>query len=145
MCNELVKDLRICAEGEHCDKCGKWEVKQNGGRNACEYAICTEAADAIEELTAIREEQKAQIILMTAEIEEQQPRWIPVTERLPENDCPVLVTYLGFHDRSPRANMLAYIDRDLGWCWWNDDIPDWTPCAVEITHWMPLPQPPKEE
>ena len=39
-----------------------------------------ESADAIEELSAIREEQKAQIIAMVAEIEEQQPRWIPVTE-----------------------------------------------------------------
>ena len=55
--------------GERCDKCGKWEVKQNGGRNACEYAICTEAADAIEELSAIREEQKAQIIAMAADDE----------------------------------------------------------------------------
>lgn len=54
MYDELVKDLRICAEGEHCDKCGKWEMKQNGGRNACEYAICTEAADAIEELLTLK-------------------------------------------------------------------------------------------
>lgn len=50
MYDELVSSLRICAEGVHCDKCAKWEIKQNGGRNACEFAICTEAADAIEEL-----------------------------------------------------------------------------------------------
>ena len=48
--------------------------------------LFNEAADTIEELSAIREEQKAQIILMAAEIEEQRPRWIPVTERLPECD-----------------------------------------------------------
>lgn len=50
--DELVKSLRICADGENCDQCAKWDIKQNGGRNACEYAICTEAADAIEELQA---------------------------------------------------------------------------------------------
>ena len=103
------------------------------------------AADAIEELSAIRDEQKAHIILMAAEIEEQQPHWIPVKEMLPEDECPVLVTYLGFHDHKPRANMLAYIDRDLGWCWWDDDIPGGVPCSVEITHWQPMPEPPKEE
>ena len=51
----LVKSLRICAEGEHCDKCGKWELKQNGGRNVCEFAILSEAADAIEELSKYAE------------------------------------------------------------------------------------------
>lgn len=40
----------------------------------CDIASKLQAADAIEELTAIREEQKAQIIIMAAEIEEQQPR-----------------------------------------------------------------------
>ena len=71
--------------------------------------------------------------------------WIPVTERLPEDECPVFVTYIGFHDHKPMANMLAYIDRDLGWCWWDDDIPGGVPCSVEITHWQQLPEPPKED
>lgn len=50
MYDELVRSLRICAEGEHCDKCTKWEAKQNGGLNVCLTALCKEAADAIEEL-----------------------------------------------------------------------------------------------
>lgn len=52
MYDELVRSLRICAEGEHCDKCGKWEAKQNGGLNVCQTALCNEAADAIEELSS---------------------------------------------------------------------------------------------
>lgn len=96
--------------------------KLSGTDNLSEF---DEAADAIEELS--------------------KPRWISAEKALPEDDSPVLVTYLGFHDHRPRANMLAYIDRDLGWCWWNDDIPDGTPCSVEITHWMPLPSAPTEE
>lgn len=51
MYDELVRSLRICAEGEHCDKCTKWEAKQNGGLNVCQTALCKEAADAIEELS----------------------------------------------------------------------------------------------
>lgn len=50
MYDELVRSLRICAEGEHCDKCTKWEAKQNGGLNVCQTALCKEAADAIENL-----------------------------------------------------------------------------------------------
>ena len=53
MYEELLKSLRICADGEHCDQCTKWSIKQNGVRNACEYQICTEAADAIEEILKV--------------------------------------------------------------------------------------------
>ena len=106
---------------------------------ACDYE---QAADAIAELSR-ENESLAKSVNEASEI--LRKRWIPVTERLPEDECPVLATYLGFHDHKPRANMLAYIDRDLGWCWWDDDIPGGVPCSVEITHWQPLPQPPKEE
>lgn len=61
MYDELVKRLR-----EH----NGWALNET----------LDQAADAIEELSAICEEQKAQIITMAAE---EKPRWIPVTERLP--------------------------------------------------------------
>lgn len=32
MYDELVKALRICEVGEHCDLCPKWDDKQNGGK-----------------------------------------------------------------------------------------------------------------
>jgi hypothetical protein len=102
----------------------------------------TQAADAIAELSR-ENESLAKSVNEASEI--LRKRWIPVTERLPEDECPVLVTYLGFHDHKPKANMLAYIDGDLGWCWWDDDIPGGVPCSVEITHWMPLPVLTKEE
>lgn len=77
--------------------------------------LMREAADAIEELS--------------------KPRWIPVTERLPEPFENVLV-----------ANKRGkHYDIDKGW--WNGSFFD--RCAKggyhSVTHWMPLPQPPKEE
>lgn len=94
------------------------------------------ANDAIEELSAIREEQKAEIILMAAE---DKPRWIPVTERLPEekkahylclldDDSMAVVYWSKVPNRASKGE----------WAWHN---PNWK----EVTHWMPLPQPPKEE
>lgn len=100
-----------------------------------------EAADAIEKLSAIRDEQKAQIILMAAEIEEQKPRWIPVSERLPKTGVDVLVKF-------PQNMAVASIDigewvvnSGDGWC---TDI-NLAGGEKNPTHWMPLPQGPEEE
>lgn len=65
-------------------------------------------------------------------------RWIPVTERLPERTMPphdVLV----YHDL--KCGM--FVDR----AWYSYDLNRW--CSVlgmklKVTHWMPLPEPPKE-
>lgn len=66
------------------------------------------------------------------------PKWIPVTERLPEDTYPVLVTYLGYFDKLPKSDMVAMWD-DGDWYWYYDE----SKCKVAITHWMPLPQPPR--
>lgn len=65
-------------------------------------------------------------------------RWIPVEERLPERTMPphdVLV----YHDL--KCGM--FVDR----AWYSYDLNKW--CSVlgmklKVTHWMPLPEPPKE-
>ena len=99
---------------------------------ACDYE---QAAYVIEKLTAIREEQKAQIIAMAAEIEEQLPRWIPVTERLPDAGERVLCYC--------RANIYEVMKMrtDGDWVYGTNHIY----MHSFVTHWMPLPQPPKEE
>ena len=79
MYDELVKQCRDCIDCL-CGECKYEHLQKPGNFVPCMNALLEEAADAIEELSAIREEQKAQIILMAAEIEEQQPRRIPVAE-----------------------------------------------------------------
>ena len=61
--------------------------------------------------------------------------WIPVTDRLPKDDSPVLV-YKSRHSEAYGNMETAY--------YWNQRT--WEGCIGEnVTHWMPLPQPPKEE
>lgn len=129
MYDELVNALRICADGENCDHCAKWDIKQNGGRNACEYAICTDAADAIEELSR-ENESLAKSVNEANEILRRRRRWIPVTERLPDDDTHVL----GWDGKRVR---FVYVVTDL--------VFDAFAGKEGITHWMPLPEPPEEE
>ncbi len=85
------------------------------GAHACGSNLAYEAADAIEELA-----------------DRNVGKWIPATERLPEcykwvlgitdeNELPIEVFYDGFR--------------------WQDCILN----VEHVTHWMPLPEPPKEE
>lgn len=110
MYDELVKRLRCQLYG-NCPACVNWyteEVEPNLWRERC---AAIDAADAIEQLS--------------------KPRWIPVTERLPEIRKVVLIT--------------DGIDVGTGWMnqgWWNTSFADIQRDAV--THWMPLPEPPKE-
>lgn len=71
------------------------------------------------------------------------PRWISTKERLPENGDLVFVIANG----KPKSNitlvnacLIASYWKDEGWI--ADGFEGWEP--VDVTHWMPLPEPPKE-
>ena len=72
--------------------------------------------------------------------EQEQSKWISVKERLPEYEQRVLVcdvrdNYVGIWSLEK--------DTDDGTDYWEDDA-GWCQPFSEITHWMPLPEPPKE-
>lgn len=61
-------------------------------------------------------------------------KWIPVSERLPENDSDVLAYLrIGEEGRIYPANYANGV-------WW--DCIFNTPATKTTTHWMPLPEPP---
>ena len=78
-------------------------------------SIWDEAADAIEELS--------------------KPRWIPVTERLPEPYFDVLST------DGESVGIASY--QKKGGYWLTSDV--FYDAHVAVSHWMPLPEPPKED
>ena len=95
--DELVKRARQVAE----EVCDDYDVDPYIAEQRS--FVIEEAADAIEELN--------------------KPRWIPVTERLPELNENVLV--YSAHSGLIRIDANIWFDRNA-------------------THWMPLPHPPKE-
>ena len=117
----LVNALREHAEWARANE---WETPITLGDDL------TEAADRIEAQAKEIEKLRGQL-----------PRWIPVTERLPELDELVLVIASG----KPKENItldgaieLATLYSD-GWCL--ETWPEWT--GANVTYWMPLPEPPE--
>ena len=99
--------------------------------------ITAEAADAIEELRQTVEHYKGNAddwYIEACEYKARIPRWIPVTERLPEKRKWVLCLCM-----SNVIDVFRLEDNE----WYHD------PCHIYfphfVTHWMPLPEPPKEE
>ena len=90
----------------------------------------------------------ARMLNMTAkrlrELDEKQ-RWIPVTERLPEKTIDVLLYFGGKYKN--QAVGFWHGCEECGavyWCAYTDDG-FYTDCDYKPTHWMPLPEPPKED
>lgn len=112
---------------------------QSGGDLETDFPIMKEAADAIEEL------QKALDAVNDAHNEgydvgywagrrDYEPRWISVTERLPEDDTICILT-------NGISDAIGCRGKVFGWhLIWTDYLAE-----SDVTHWMPLPTPPKEE
>ena len=78
--------------------------------------------------------------------------WIPVTERLPERDKEVLLIVHGWEDRLYYTGCLHRQEAERSWLTGIESkASDWKILGFSylrepmVTHWMPLPQPPKGE
>ncbi len=93
------------------------------------------AADAIKELEELSRRQEVELVELTGELASK-PRWISVTERLPDTEDEVVVAFKNSADGEWRYRIDNFVD---GAFCYNAAF------GRNITHWMPLPQPPKEE
>ena len=117
MNDELVKRLKEPCQYENC-------------------ILCQQAADAIEELQkAVLRLEEASGILDELPMYQQPVGLIPVTERLPDAGERVLCYC--------RANIYEVMKMRTDGDWVYDTSHIYMHSFV--THWMPLPEPPKEE
>ena len=121
--NEIIKALRHCAvNGSTCRECPAYN--QDSG---CLDRLHAQAAELLEA-------QQRRI----AGLEEQQ-RWIPVTERLPEHSGEYLVFRIGhqlllnYSERHRRFNCFD---------WYSDNEAE--EMHIDGEYWRDLPEPPKE-
>ena len=93
--------------------------------------LLLKAADAIEDLSKTLDEE----VEINTALECNMPVWIPVTERLPEEEEVVLVFGGASVYTAKRHNKYGEL------MWWKLNS-RWHYCNP--THWMPLPEPPKD-
>ena len=145
---KLVNALREHAEWAQANE---WETP---------ITLCDDLAEAADQL----ENQNAHVAALQQEIEKlraQLPRWIPCSERPPEELEPVNVVWVNHRpepyyweikDVTQKATAVYYRKK---WYWWScvcEDFlaeygrnePDLVDSGIEITHWMPLPELPEE-
>ena len=90
----------------------------------------------IAESASLERYKEALSMAVAALREQEKRRWIPVTERLPENIA---------------NRVLVVCERSNGVFYAHYEKPFWInletdkPFISTVTHWMPLPKPPKEE
>lgn len=147
MYEELIKRLKNCTSDtvEDCAGC----PYQGGYKGTyCMNGLIAEAADAIEELSMKLHGDEAAIAGMKREIERMvvagKPRWIPVTERLPNCNGCYLVWRPHFFGGEIGMPSICYFD---GSNTWHDSYGvDFARILhpEDVTHWMPLPEPPKD-
>ena len=75
--------------------------------------------------------------------------WIPVEERLPEDDLPPDTDRVAIKVLTVTKHGTRRFVRELTrqrWCWKGVMQPwSWSKDAIGVTHWMPLPEPPEVE
>ena len=76
-------------------------------------------------------------------LQEPERKWIPVSERLPENGCGVLVTVNGKHNNITFVNALEIAEYGNTEGWIIEGYLDWL--DPNVIAWQPLPEPYKGE
>ena len=100
------------------------------------------AAKEIDDIAHLLINQKNEILMlegaqhvMSEIMEEQQTKWISVYDRLPEEGKVVLA----FGTRSSTTGMFQGTQKNRPGLW------RWKGSIKHVSHWMPLPEPPKEK
>ena len=122
---EIKKGLEICSSRGDCAKCPYPEGECFSDlveKDAHGYILQLE--NHIGELTE-----------KVTQLEAAQPKWISVEERLPDEPGEVLACVYG------RICIAWYSNR----CFETPSGMVFYACENAVTHWMPLPEPPKED
>ena len=133
--DELIKNLRGRSQ---------FLLPHYGEETSYDSDLMKQAADAIEELSMKLHGDEAAIAGMKREIERMvvadKPRWIPVSERLPENGEAVnvvwvnhspVIYYQHIKDKPQTATGVYYRGK---WYWWSAVVQDY---LAEYGEWEP--------
>lgn len=169
---ELIKALRCFASEDYCpfdecnEKCPYWmetdkyDIDNPNAEISDVHQLCYAAADLLEQdvppTDMVPKDFHDRCMEMEIGrrmlLEQNAPKWISVKDRLPEHGKQVFLIAYGWshttiylgrleHMSSETSCLTGITSKESKWC-----IRGW-PYLKEpvVTHWMPLPEPPKEE
>ena len=136
---KIVKALRFCARDAADGGCKGCPLDYDHPCDTgCIRELAAAAADEIEKLMARCARYAEEIMVL-----QERQRWIPVTERLPEDERHVL-TFIGYAD-----SMVGFMSVSCYFA--HDTVPHWQWDGLirdpqqRTLFWMPLPAPPEAE
>lgn len=135
---KALRQLRVETGSLACLGCGH--------EHSCSTHGCAIIRAAIDTITMLNDFDQTQSAILLKKINalECGRKWIPCNQRLPEADQGVLIIVDGKPCASIEligAYQLGNYSEESGWI--VDEYPEWE--NPTVTHWMPLPEPPKED
>ena len=142
MYEDIVKSLKICGTPALInEKCIAFHDGCCEAEPVCMYELMRKAADAIEELQG-----RAKVLEKVADKWcETVPKWVPVTERLPEEPYGCLAIVWDSPRYGDGDMFLNYYPEFVGWDGetWNDA--DGEEIPLDVVYWMKMPQIPEPQ
>lgn len=150
---KLIEAVKLCGSTPKIDQCKKCAYYAGGDMNKCIPVMTNEAANALSalqiDLASMRgaaNSYKAENEKLRVESEQRSAdNWISVEERLPDKE---LKEYQRMNHGGDRIEVIVLIEGtdEATTLDYNgeDFVNDWNDPFV-VTHWMPLPRPPKED
>lgn len=89
-------------------------------------------------------EYRSSLSLAIAALREQEKRrWIPVTEKLPDDGDSLIVVVSGKIENITLHDAIEFAEFSIDEGWILEMWPEWE--GPKVTYWMPAPEPPKED
>ena len=123
--DEIKKELERCTTyiyGFPCEGC-LYGIDAEKVESDCVDALLKDALAYIKQLEAA------------------QPKWISVEERLPDDRGNFITKIHCDNGDWIEVNTFDYMEKE----WWHDAVNCTVKATDFVTHWMPLPEPPKED
>ena len=135
--DEIKKELERCTTyicGFPCEGC-LYGIDAEKVESDCVDALLKDALAYIQQL----ENQIGELTEKVSQLEAAQPKWIGVEDRLPEDRGDFITKIHCDNGDWIEVNTFDYMEKE----WWHDTVS----CTVTkfVTHWMPLPEPPKDD
>ena len=138
--DEIKKELERCTTYicgfPYCEGC-LYGIDAEKVESDCVDALLKDALAYIQQL----ENYIGELTEKVSQLEAAQPKWISVEDRLPDDRGNFITKIHCDNGDWIEVNTFDYMEKE----WWHDAVNCTVKATEFVTHWMPLPEAPKED